>query len=746
VLAVFTSAALVFLLEPMVAKLLLPRLGGSAAVWNTSLVFFQAALLAGYAYAHWLQRLRSLRVQSAVHVAILLGALLFLPLRITGLLGDPSPNAPIPWLLAVLAISVGVPFAALSATAPLLQRWYGLLRLQADGAQAYWLYAASNLGSFVALIAYPALVEPHVSLSIQRVAWSFGFAAFAALVATLALASRLPASRAEPSQQAPLDLAGSWRERIVWILLAAAPSSLMLGVTTYLVTDVASAPFLWVVPLALYLLTFVIAFAKRPPISLSFTLVVQAALVAVTLGVLPYGDDEIALPALFGLNLATFFFTALACHQTLVARRPPQERSTEFFLAIAFGGVLGGAFNALLAPVIFKTVIEYPLVLVLVTLVRPKGTGRPRALDWALLGVVMVLAVAAASLDPALGALSDSAFAWISVHVLGGGDVWNAALVAGRILLGIASVAAFGLRARAWPFAAALALISICATHASSRERWVAGDRGFFGVLRMEQEDDENEGQVRVLYSGTTMHGAEVVDPASPLHCRPMVYYAPATPIGQVVRSLQRRRPSLDLGVVGLGTGSLAAYVRARDTLSYFEIDPKVLGFALDRKRFGYVADCAKGPVRVVLGDARLTISREPARRFDLLVVDAFTSDSVPTHLLTEEAFRGYLRVLKPGGLVLLHLSNRNLELLQPTAATVAAIGAPALQQWYTADEHADYLADSDEQAIVFAQNPAALRNLAHDSRWEHTDPAGAAPWTDDYSDVFGAMVRKFKE
>jgi len=745
VLAIFTSAALIFLLEPMVAKLLLPRLGGSAAVWNTSLVFFQAALLAGYGYAHLLQRLRSLRTQALVHVAVLLGALLFLPLRISGVLGDPSPDAPIPWLLAVLAISVGVPFAALSATAPLLQRWYGLLRLQAEGAHTYWLYGASNFGSFVALLAYPTLIEPHVSLSAQRVLWSAGFVLFVASIVALAFSSRSLGARSEPAAT-PAQTSGSWRERIVWILLAAAPSSLMLGVTSYLVTDVASAPFLWVVPLALYLLTFVIAFAKRPPISLPVTLVAQAALVAVTLGMLPFEDDAGALPALFGLNLATFFFTALACHQMLVARRPPPDRSTEFFLSIACGGVLGGAFNALLAPVIFKTVIEYPLALVLSALARPWGTGRLRTLDWLLLAAALAFAAAAGSLYPALGATSESTFDWISTHLLRGGDVWDAAAVVGRILLGLGAFAAFALRSRAWPFAAALAALSLGATHAADREPAVAGDRGFFGVLRMEQEDDEREGRLHILYNGTTLHGAEVADPKSPLHCRPMVYYAPTTPIGQAVRFLQRARPALDLGVVGLGTGTLAAYARPSDTIGYFEIDPKVLAFALDRRRFGYVSDCAKGKVRVVLGDARVTLGREPARRFDLLVVDAFTSDSVPTHLLTEEAFRGYLRVLKPGGLVLLHLSNRNLELMQPAAATAAAIGAPALEQRYGGDEHAAYLADSDEQAVVFAQTEHALREIARDRRWERAAAGGTAPWTDDYSDVFGAVLRKLRE
>jgi len=724
----------------MVAKLLLPRLGGSAAVWNTSLVFFQAMLLLGYGYAHWLQRLRSLRLQTGIHSLVLIAALLFLPLRIVGVFGDPSPNAPIPWLLAVMTMSIGFPFAALSATAPLLQRWYGLLRLQPDGAPTYWLYGASNLGSFAALIAYPALVEPHVSLASQRVLWSAGFVLFVGLILALTALSRFVPARSDVSAE-PVQKS-SWKERTVWVLLAAAPSSLMLGVTTFLVTDVASAPFLWVIPLALYLATFVVAFARRPPISLATTLIVQAALVAVCLGIAPFEDEGKALPAMFVLNLATFFFSALACHQTLVARKPPAERSTEFFLCIALGGVLGGAFNALLAPLIFKTVVEYPLALVLAALARPWGAGRLRTRDWIFLAAAVALAALAAESHLVLSEMPRLA-EWVG-NRFRTGEIEVAAEDVARVFLALAALAAFALRERAWPFVVALAAISIGATYASHTERWIAGDRGFFGVLRMAQENDESKRGIHTLYSGTTLHGAELSAPGQE-RCRPMLYYAPTTPIGQAVRLLESHG-AVDLGVVGLGTGAIAAYARPRDTLTYFEIDPKVLAFAFDRSRFGYIKECAKGHVRVVMGDARLMLGRESPRQFDLLVVDAFTSDSVPTHLLTEEALRIYLRVIKPRGIVLLHLSNRNLELMTSAEATAAAIGAPALAQSYIENEDAPYLADASTAVVVFARSRDALQDLAGDRRWFRADPMGTAPWTDDYSDVFGALWRRVRQ
>ena len=374
--AIFTSASLVFVVQPMAAKLVLPMLGGSPAVWNTAMVFFQAALLAGYLYAHLLQRIASIKLQVAVHLVLLLAAALFLPLRINGWLGDPDPAAPIAWLLVTLTLSVGAPFAVLSATAPLLQAWFARVRAgYPDGKNPYVLYAASNLGSFLALLSYPFLIEPLTNLAGQRLGWSGGYAAFLLMVAALAFVvwSRRLDRTAEPARLAstpPIP----WREKGKLILLAAAPSSLMLGVTAHLSTDVASAPFLWVIPLALYLLTFVIAFQARPWIPLPITLAVQGAIGAVCVLLVAFRTLE--WPIAFAVHILAFFFAALMCHQTLAARRPPPDRLTEFYLLLSVGGVVGGAFTALLAPVIFNMVWEYPLVLVLVGLARPWGRGR----------------------------------------------------------------------------------------------------------------------------------------------------------------------------------------------------------------------------------------------------------------------------------------------------------------------------------------------------------------------------------
>lgn len=724
---VFASAALVFMVEPMVAKLVLPLLGGASSVWNTSLAFFQAALLAGYAYAHLLQRIGRVRLQAVVHCMVVAAAALVLPLRIDELFGPPSSEHPALWLLGVLAASVGAPFAVLSATAPLVQAWHARTVGEADGREPYVLYAASNLGSLLALLAYPILVEPVVTLHAQTFGWSLGYGAFGLLLAGLAvLCARAPeiAARAR-ADAAP---AVTWRERLTWLVLAAIPSSLMLGVTTYLTTDVASAPFLWVAPLALYLLTFVIAFQARPAIPPRITLFLQAAAVALCASLLPFRLTS--FPLQLGAHLAAFFFTALMCHQALVARRPAPAHLTEFYLWMAAGGVVGGAFNAFLAPVIFDDVWEYPIVLTLSGLVRPWGDATPRARIWALFVLGVVCAVV---MPMAIGIAGAPRFA--AVHRL--------LETSGRLLLGLAALIAFLLRGRALFFAVMIAVISISASAAADRAETRASWRSFFGVLKIsEARVDPLGGRVRMLSHGTTLHGAEALSPA--FRCSPLVYYTPNTPIGQVILGEEARRPALRIGAVGLGTGTVAAYVRPADHLTFFEIGPLVIRVASELRRFHYTTECAKGPVDYVLGDARLTLAKQPRGVFDILLIDAFSSDSVPAHLLTVEAIRGYLSHLKPDGVVILHLSNRNLELVGPAEAAALAAGGQALVQHH--EPLAGAVWESHEDAVVIGRSPAALAPFATDNRWRPAEPTAARPWTDDYTNLAGALWRRLRE
>ena len=735
--AIFTSASLVFVVQPMVTKLVLPMLGGSPAVWNTAMVFFQAALLGGYLYAHLLQRIASIKMQVAVHLALLLLAALFLPLRINGWLGDPDTAAPIAWLLATLALSVGAPFAVLSATAPLLQAWFARVRAgYPDGQNPYVLYAASNLGSFLALLSYPFLIEPLTNLFGQRMGWTGGYWAFLLMVAALAFVvwSRRIDRAAEPAQLAVTPPI-AWRDKIILVLLAAAPSSLMLGVTAHLSTDVASAPFLWVIPLALYLLTFVIAFQTRPWIPLPVTLVIQAALGALVVLFVAFRTLDIRIA--FVLHILAFFFAALMCHQMLAARRPPPDRLTEFYLLLSVGGVVGGAFTALVAPVIFNLVWEYPLVLVLVGLARPWDRRRLRGEEVGALAAVAVLSAGVVALSWWMTADPDAwAALWRIIPLF---PLQSLCMV----LLAPAVICAFLLRDRAQAFTAALLMIGLSAQFVTRGYEDSYAERSFFGVMRVAvQQDERLGGDIHILTHGTTWHGAQARD--ARYDCQPSMYYHPLTPIGQSAEIVQARGPAR-IGVVGQGSGTMAAYKRAQDSMTYFEIDPMVDRMSRDPQWFTYISDCAVGEIDTVLGDARLTLEDQPAGSYDLLIIDAFSSDAVPTHLLTVEAIDGYLRLLKPEGVVLLHLSNRNLEIVLPTIAAAKALGRPALHGLYVEDNSMPQMAIASTEAVVISPTEAGLADFRGKPNWREAPETDVRPWTDDYVNLFGALWRSFR-
>jgi len=740
--AIFTSAALVFVVQPMVTKLVLPMLGGSPSVWNTSMVFFQTALLAGYAYAHALQRLKAVRSQLAIHLALLLLAGLFLPLKISGLLGEPNPAAPIGWLLLTLTLSVGAPFAVLSATAPLLQAWYARVRAgHADGQNPYVLYAASNLGSFLALLSYPVVIEPLMSLSGQRAGWSGGYATFMLMVVALAFVvwRRRLDDAGEPAAL-PVSPRIAWREKAVLVLLAAGPSSLMLGVTAHLSTDVASAPFLWVIPLALYLLTFVIAFQNRPVIPLHITLMVAAAVGIVCISMTASRSGNWAM--MFGLHLTAFFFLALMCHQRLAARRPAPDRLTEFYLLMSLGGVVGGAFTALLAPVIFKTVLEYPMVLVLVGLARPNSKAPIRKWEIYAFVAAILICLAPIVLKGVFDADWDLAWAW-SRNVNASFEQTT------QLILLFAMIAAFLIRDRMPAYVIICALIAIVTLSIGRGYDWALTERSFFGVMRVaDRTDDRMGGKVHVLMHGTTLHGGQARDPA--FACTPTLYYAPAGPIGQVTQVVQNRAWGVRMGVVGQGSGAMAGYKRAEDRLTFFEIDPMVDRLSRDPKWFTFINGCAKqngpgGPIDTVLGDARLSLVKQPAGTYDLLLIDAFSSDSVPTHLLTEEAIAGYLKLLKPTGVVILHLSNRNLDITGPAEAAARALKVPHLHQLYAENPDVPDLAEASTEVLILSPTPKGLAEFVADKRWENLPDPKVRPWTDDYVNLFGSLWRHLK-
>lgn len=723
---VFVSAGLVFLVEPMIGKLLLPLLGGAPAVWNTSLAFFQVALLIGYAYAHLLQRLPSFKMQVGVHGVVLLLAALTLPLHISQVFGNPNPERPIIWLLGVLTLSVGAPFAVLSATAPLVQAWFALTAPRdpetGKAPQPYSLYAASNLGSLLALVAYPAVIEPLTRLSSQRFGWSLGYAALAALIMALGFTQKVQSSASDTGAETQVRTLRPALARMAgWVFLAAVPSSLMMGVTSYLSTDVATAPLLWVVPLALYLLTFIIAFSNKALLSPKTTLIVQAIAAALCLYFIPF--QGLPIPMQLSVHLLCFFLTALMCHGALAAARPEPDHLTLFYLCVSLGGVIGGSFNAFLTPVIFPTVIEYPLVMVIACLARPGGFSAKFA-DLKKHEMACL----------AIGVIAGVTGLWLATILSDSPVTQTAFKLTCFTVLGCAMV----LRDRGLWMAVLLGLMA-AGGQIGETGRTLHIERSFFGVSKIIEANDPVLGPVRKMVHGITLHGAQAITPGR--ECQTMTYYNPSTAIGQTVTGLEARHPAMDMAVVGLGAGAMANYVRAGDRLAFYEIDPVVAKLANDPKYFTYTTQCAKGPLSFHMGDARLTLAPLPAGQLDLLMVDAFSSDAVPAHLLTVESVKMYLSKVKAGGVVMFHLSNRHLELRDPVIAAVTQAGGVALQQKSIAPNNNS--AEAASSVVVIASPTAAgLAGFDADPRWTTRDPGDVKAWTDDYMNLIGAMLR----
>jgi len=700
--AIFVGAGLVFLLEPMVGKMLLPLLGGAAAVWLVTLVFFQAVLLGGYAFAHVSIRLLGLRRQTVVQLLLVLAPLPLLPVALPAHASPPA-GSPTLWLLGLLAVTAGLPFFVVTTASPVLQRWFSATG-DPSAADPYFLYAAGNAGSLLALLAYPFVIEPRLTLAAQAKLWAAGYGLFVVL---LGLAGRrvLAADAIAVVRAAPTSPALSWRTRARWIAMAAVPSSLMLGTTSYLSTDIASVPLLWIAPLALYLLSFVVAFARRQPVSLRTTSVLAAvaalAAAASILRVVP-----LPVPALVGVHAASLFLLALLVHRRLAEERPAADRLTEFYLLLSLGGVLGGIFNALLAPRLFSTILEYPLVLALALLLRPGRGTRLRALPVALLPTVAVLV--------AIGILSSAGLAGATAVRL----TLGAGIAALLVFLGRRTQLAVGL-------GALLLLLTLAQTSLHT-------ERTFYGVLRVVQGPRHQH----VFVHGTTIHGIESFAPGR-LDV-PLSYYSRGGPIGQVFTELGPRLHSV--GAVGLGSGALAAYGRPGERYTFYELDPAVARIASNPRWFTYLRD-SRAAVRIVVGDGRLRLAAAPAHAYDLLVLDAFSSDSVPVHLLTREAVELYLSKLRPDGLVAFHVTNRYLDLEPVLAGVARSLGLVGLTEMHRASAAEERAGVRSSHWIVVARTRGALGPLVSDPRWRPLASRPGLPvWTDQFSNILDVV------
>ncbi len=704
----------------MFGKMILPVFGGAPAVWITSLVFFQLMLLAGYLYVHVTLKWLGPRRQAVTHAALLLLPLAVLPIRVMTGWGLTSPFRPITSVFLILLSSVGLPFFVVSTTAPLLQRWFGATGHQ-RAHDPFFLYAASNLGSLGALLAYPVVVEPLLRLDTQSRGWAVAYGLLVVLTLGSAVAVMKSVRAAEPLSERRDEVPSiPWRTRLRWIALAAVPSSLMLSVTTHITTDIAAVPLLWVIPLGLYLGTFVLAFAPR-----TMFLGRVAARMLPFFVVLPFIAIVSGLREPLGFvlfHLAALFLAAMVCHGELAASRPGVRHLTEFYVWLSIGGAVGGIFNVLVAPFVFRTEAEYPLGLVLACLLRPaiapsSSDGRPlwrRDIPFAVVVGILVLALE-------LG---------MQLARIPAGTTPFAVFVFATPL-----AIALMLRKRPIQFGLALGAIALVAwLYPDWSQSVVAKERSFYGVHSI-----ANRMSYRVLLHGTTNHGAQSLRP--PRRCVPLTYYYPTGPLGQLFSTFMGDYAKSNIGIVGLGTGSTAGYAQPQQRWTFYEIDPAIERIARNPRYFTFLRDCAP-QARVVLGDARISLAREPDGVHDVIVFDAFSSDAIPVHLLTREAMGLYLRKLAPRGVMAFHISNRYVN-LRRVLARLARDGN--LVAYVRTDQDVTPLEAYEGKLasiwVVVARSAADFGPLTGDSRWLKL-PAdlGGRSWTDSYSNVLETL------
>jgi hypothetical protein len=706
------SAFLLFVVQPLFTRMVLPHLGGTAAVWNVCVMWFQGALLGGYFYAHILSAIPRVRTQVLIHLAVLTVSSLALPIGMAERWTAPDEGTPIPWLVALLTISIGAPFFAVSATAPLLQRWFSLTD-HPNAIDPYPLYSASNIGGLLALFSYPLLIEPFLGLQGQAWAWSGAYALLIAFVglAGLAVHRSQGLDRSEPEQARPNP--PGWTIRLRWMALAFVPSSLLLAVTLFLTTDVAAVAFLWVAPLGLYLLSFVLVFARRPLLRHDWMVTSQACLLVVLALAWHTAPDFILQ---LGLHLAVLFVTAMVCHGELAKRRPAPRQLTEFYLWISIGGLLGSVFTVLVAPVLFRSVMEYPLILVVACLLREARAGafgRSRWMDIALpAGFALVYIAARTFLLPLK-----------SVGLL--------------VLYAVFGVVLFSFAGRPLRFALGLAVLLFAPRSDAQPASVLLRERSFFGVYRVEALDD---GVTNYLYHGTTIHGLQ--PRYRPGRLDPFSYYHRAGPLGQLFRALgDAGMPVRQIGVAGLGIGTIASYKKDDQAVTFFEIDPKVVEIASNPDFFNYLNDFGK--VDVVLGDARLSLTKQPDARFDLLVLDAFSADAVPVHLLTREALALYSRKLSDHGLIAFHITNRYVQFAPVLGALAADAGLSGRIQYFRPSVEEAANGAYVSTWAVLGRYPEELMSLTADDRWQALPPGNPDMlWTDDYTNLLRILQR----
>jgi hypothetical protein len=730
-LSLFLSAFLLFWIEPMFAKMILPMLGGAPSVWNACIVFYQALLLAGYVYAHLLTRWLGIRRQMIFHLVMLFLVLTTLPIGVANGWTPPSSSNPTIWLFLLLLVSIGLPFFVISATAPLLQKWFAWTG-HSSAKDPYFLYSASNLGSIIGLLGYPFLIEAFLPLSLQTKTWSASYIFLAAMISGCAIlglkSSRIATGHLDSGPIHDESPSLKVHQRIRWILLAFVPSSLLLGVTNYITTDIAQVPLLWIIPLAIYLITFVLVFAPRS--LLPHELMVRAQpFLLLPLALLFFWGFAKTLPWPFiPFHLIAFFITAMVCHGEIARSRPSVHHLTEYYLWISIGGVLGGLFNTLFAPLAFNTLAEYPLMIVFASLLRPLRTSnheKPYE-QWLDIGLPLAAAVM-------LGMV------WLGVgHFMRLENAYQALEMTILVLIScLIGMFCFSFRNRPIRFGLGIGALILVGLLSTGERHVLYKERNFFGTLKVLHD---SEGNYRLLFHGTTLHGAQSLDPGR--RREPLTYFHSTGPLGQVFSRFAKRLDHGRIAVIGLGTGTTACYGRPGQHWTFYEIDPSVERIARDERYFTFLKD-SPAQVSVVVGDARLSLERTSNSFYDLIILDAFSSDSIPVHLLTKEALELYLSKLADGGIMAFHISNRYLNLRRVLADLAHNLDLASLVQ----DDM--NLSEAEEEARktpstwgVVARQMSDLGKLPEDLRWKASGgrPQGRL-WTDDFSNILSVFI-----
>jgi len=675
--------------------------------------------LAGYIYAHLTTRWLGVKWQACLHLTVMVTVLLFLPISLAAGSTPPVDEAPVPWLIGLFAVSVGLPFFAVATNAPLLQRWFSHTG-HSSATDPYFLYGASNLGSILALLSYPIVVEPLLNISDQSTTWSWAYAVLIGLIFACAITLRrrfIPDVIPKPSTSIfTVEDSPTWSRRLHWLALAFVPSSLLLGVTMHITTDVAAVPLLWVLPLTLYLLTFVFVFARRPWLPHKWMVVAQPSCLLLVALIFHWSFKQIHISFFF--HILVFFVTTMVCHGELVKRRPSARHLTEFYLWMSFGGMLGGVFNVVIAPLLFNWVIEYPLMLILACFLRPRPKQEAtffKSSDIVFPGLLLILL----GIPLLLGAHPTD---WGMIGVLGF-----------FVILGLGT---YSFQDRPLRYGLGIGTILLITSGLGIHDQVLIRDRSFFGVNTVERTKTKD---YHVLVHGNTIHGAQHTDPSR--WKEPITYYYSEGPLNELLSKLNKSTTLNQIGILGLGTGALSCFRLPHQHWTYFEIDPSVVRLAQDTRYFHYLSECGEG-TNIVLGDARISLGNASDGLYDLLIVDAFTSDAIPIHLLTREALALYLQKMSNHGVLVFHISNTNLDLsnvMANLAADAQLVGRIEPFRGVSEEQKSNYLFPSSW--VVVARNRDDLSFLDSDPRWKPLKPSPPSRvWTDNYSNILSVL------